>query len=158
MAERSDARRPTIVSGGQTGVDRAALDFALEFGFPHGGWCPRGRRAEDGTIPPRYRLRETESSDYAVRTRRNVEDSDATWIFAPSAALSGGTRMTAELARTLAKPLLVHTPACDADELVRWLAAHPVGRLNVAGPRASGAPELAAFVRSRLMHAFGLGG
>src|SRR5436305_1193025 len=70
----------TIFSGGQTGVDRAALDVALELGIPCSGWCPRGRRAEDGTIPPRYPLQETRSLAYPVRTRWNVRDSDGTLI------------------------------------------------------------------------------
>ena len=69
-----------IVSGGQTGVDRAALDVGLAWGLPIGGWCPRGRTAEDGPIPARYPLRETESAKYDVRTRRNVRDSDGTLI------------------------------------------------------------------------------
>ena len=70
-----------IVSGGQTGADRAALDWAIERGIPHGGWCPRGRRAEDGRIDRRYALRETPAHDYQQRTRWNVRDSDGTLIF-----------------------------------------------------------------------------
>jgi hypothetical protein len=69
-----------IVSGGQAGVDRAALDWAIARGIPHGGWCPAGRIAEDGMIPERYQLRETASPGYRERTRRNVEDSDGTLI------------------------------------------------------------------------------
>jgi hypothetical protein len=69
-----------IISGGQTGVDRAALDAAIELGIPHGGHCPRGRRAEDGRIPDRYQLTETDSAQYRVRTERNVLDADATLI------------------------------------------------------------------------------
>ena len=71
----------TIVSGGQTGADRAALDFAIRAGLPHGGWCPRGRLAEDGPLDPRYLLRETATPNYAERTAANVRDSDATSIF-----------------------------------------------------------------------------
>ena len=67
-----------IISGGQTGVDRGALDAAIELEIPHGGWCPQGRTAEDGRISDRYELRETDSPDYPVRTERNVLDSDAT--------------------------------------------------------------------------------
>src|SRR5687768_1765349 len=78
-----------IISGGQTGADRAALDFAIAHGLGHGGWCPRGRRAEDGPIPDRYRLRETAEADYAVRTRENVMDSDATLIFSVAKAIRG---------------------------------------------------------------------
>jgi predicted Rossmann-fold nucleotide-binding protein len=69
-----------LVSGGQTGVDRAALDVAIACGIPHGGWCPRGRISEAGPIPAHYQLTETDSFKYWVRTERNVIDSDATLI------------------------------------------------------------------------------
>ena len=143
----------TVVSGGQTGADRAALDFALEHGLAHGGWCPRGRPAEDGAIPARYVLRETESAEPAVRTRRNVEDSDGTVIFSLSETLTGGTLFTAEVARELDKPLLIQTPRTAASELAAWIDAHAIGTLNVAGPRASGQPGIGAFSRQRLTEA-----
>lgn len=73
-------RRLRVISGGQTGVDRAALDVALELGLPCGGWCPAGRRAEDGPIPARYPLTETAGADYVERTRRNVVEADATLV------------------------------------------------------------------------------
>jgi hypothetical protein len=95
-----------IVSGGQTGADRAALDFALEHGFPHGGWCPQGRLAEDGTIDHCYRLKETPSPTYAQRTEWNVRDSDGTVIFTLTRELAGGSLLTADFARRLGKPLL----------------------------------------------------
>src|SRR3989442_2721366 len=85
-----------IVSGGQTGVDRAALDTALALGLPCGGWCPRGRRAEDGPLPTRYPLRETPSSSYPERTVWNVRDSDGTLIL-HRGRLSGGTALTLRL-------------------------------------------------------------
>jgi Circularly permutated YpsA SLOG family len=94
-----------IVSGGQTGVDRAALDVALELGLECGGWCPRGRRAEDGEIPARYPLRETRSAGYPVRTERNVRDSDATLVL-HEGRLGRGTALTAGCARRLGRPLL----------------------------------------------------
>jgi hypothetical protein len=106
-----------IVSGGQTGVDRAALDAARAWGIPCGGWCPAGRGAEDGIIPDIYPLRETPvdpragapADSHAERTRFNVRDSDATLIIAPAPCrdLKGGTRTTIDAARELAKPLLV---------------------------------------------------
>ena len=86
-----------IVSGGQTGVDQAALDVAITNGLDHGGWCPAGRRSEDGVIPLQYRLTETETSDYAIRTRRNVVESDGTLILF-QAKISGGTQLTRRLA------------------------------------------------------------
>src|SRR6266498_3663785 len=88
-----------IVSGGQTGADRAALDWALAHGVPHGGWCPRGRKAEDGTIARLYLLTETPADSYAPRTEWNVRDSDGTAILSLSQTLTGGSRKTAELAR-----------------------------------------------------------
>jgi predicted Rossmann-fold nucleotide-binding protein len=81
IAAAADVRQITIISGGQTGADRAALDFAIEHGIPHGGWCPRGRIAEDGPIPLCYSLRETPSRRYAQRTEWNVRDSHATVVF-----------------------------------------------------------------------------
>lgn len=95
-----------IVSGGQTGVDRAALDVALELSLECGGWCPRGRRAEDGVIAAKYPLRETPMEDYRQRTEWNVRDSDATLIL-KRGELKGGTLLTAELARRYGRPLLV---------------------------------------------------
>src|SRR5437870_5407187 len=80
-----------IVSGGQTGADRAAFDWAIANNIPHGGWCPRGRLAEDGIIPDFYRMQETVSTEYVVRTERNVTESDGTVIFTIGKALTGGS-------------------------------------------------------------------
>lgn len=132
-----------MVSGGQTGVDRAALDVALALGLPCGGWCPKGRRAEDGPIDARYPLQETSGADYAERTERNVVDSDATLIISPQ-PLTGGTRLTAELAERHGKPWLAVDPSHETDALAKvvdWLARHRVQVLNVAGPRASKTPD-----------------
>lgn len=152
----------TIVSGGQTGADRAALDFAIDHYLPHGGWCPRGRRAEDGTIDERYQLSETASASYHVRTRQNVQDTDATVIFTLAEKPTGGTALTKRLALEEDKPLLHlaragHARAgsatatrSDAVALNEFVAAHNVRRLNIAGPRASQEPAIAAYVWSVL--------
>lgn len=132
-----------IVSGGQTGVDRAALDAALALGIPCGGWCPKGRRAEDGAIPERYPVAETESEAYEERTRLNVRDTDATLILA-SGPLSGGMGLTAETAEAEGKRLLVADPFSlpDVQAVTDWLAENGVRVLNVAGPRESTQPGI----------------
>jgi hypothetical protein len=148
------------VSGGQTGVDRAALDVAAELRLPQGGWCPRERRAEDGRIPDRYPLRETPSAEYTERTEWNVRDSDGTLALSRGAP-RGGTAYTLTVARALGKPHLHVDLARDADpEVVRsWLEAEAVRVLNVAGPRESDTPgigaEAAAFLRRVLAGASG---
>jgi hypothetical protein len=133
----------SIVSGGQTGVDRAALDVAMERGMAAGGWCPAGRRAEDGPISPVYPLRETPSADPAQRTEWNVRDSHGTLLLVTDAA-SAGTELTREAARTLGRPL--HLSRLDAvpgvDHFRRWLRAHKITVLNVAGPRESESPGI----------------
>ena len=130
-----------IVSGGQTGVDRAALDAALAAGIPAGGWCPKGRLAEDGVISPKYPLRETASRLYQERTRLNVTDSDGTLILAGK-ALHGGTALTKVFADRHLKPVLVANPADSGSTGVirKWLKANDVRVLNVAGPRESTRP------------------
>ena len=128
-----------IVSGGQTGVDRAALDAARELGIPHGGWCPRGRLAEDGRIRRRYRLAETPSAGYAQRTGWNVRGSGATLII-NRGRLDGGTLYTAQLAlERHRKPLLIlHLGRRIERSRVRaWLRRNRIRVLNVAGPRES---------------------
>jgi len=132
-----------IISGGQTGVDRAGLDVALESGIPCGGWCPRGRRAVDGAIPAIYPLVETDDRDYSYRTRLNVLDADGTLIL-NRGELSGGTRLTAEIAETEGKPCLVveldRSP--DPSAVLRWLQLNAVRILNVAGPREETQPGI----------------
>ncbi|MFL5382592.1 MAG: putative molybdenum carrier protein [Longimicrobiaceae bacterium] len=134
-----------IVSGGQTGVDRAALDVALELGMECGGWCPAGRAAEDGPIDARYPLRETPSPDPAQRTEWNVRDSDATLVLTSGAA-SPGTELTIEAARRLRRPLYTLDAGSpeDVGAFRRWLQVHRVRTLDVAGPRESEAPGIYA--------------
>jgi hypothetical protein len=132
-----------LVSGGQTGVDRAALDVAIALGIPHGGWCPRGRRAEDGRIPDRYAVREHESAEYAARTERNVVDSDGTLVLAIGAPRDGSA-LTVRLAKRHRKPCLVvdlDAPPASAT-IVDWIALHAIRILNVAGPRESTHPGI----------------
>jgi putative molybdenum carrier protein len=127
-----------IVSGGQTGVDRAALDFAIRRGIPHGGYCPKGRRSERGRIPDKYRLTESESPDYAARTALNVVHSDGTLILTRGEP-DGGTQRTHALCVQYGKPSFVIDleHAIDVEAFAAWLDVHRIGTLNVAGPRES---------------------
>lgn len=144
----------TIVSGGQSGVDRAALDAALASGMDVGGWCPAGRWAEDGPIHARYPLRETPSADPAERTRRNVRDSDATLVLAP-APLAGGTALTVAIARDLGRPRLILDPTSDSpDVAVDWLRQCAAETLNVAGPRESEVPGVYTSAREWMADLF----
>lgn len=137
-------RPERIISGGQTGVDRGALDAAIALGIPHGGWCPKGRRAEDGVIAASYQLSETESAEYAVRTERNVLESDATLIICRGNP-SGGTALTLWLALRHGKPhRIVHLDRSSPATVRRWLTTVRPATLNVAGPRESTAPEIAS--------------
>jgi hypothetical protein len=150
VAKAGAGSRLELWSGGQTGVDRAALDVARELGIPIGGWVPRGRLAEDGRVPERYEgLREADAADYALRTRLNVEDTDATLVLRIGEA-AGGTRTTLDTARRLRRPVLDidldrHGVADAAASVRVWLerlrATRSGIRLNVAGPRASQAPR-----------------
>jgi hypothetical protein len=145
-----------LVSGAQTGADRAALDFAIGRGIPHGGWCPKGRRAEDGRIAPRYKVIETPSKDYAQRTRWNVRDSDATLIISRSATLTGGSEYTRRCAEELDQPCLhVHPGDDDAKTIRVFLEGHRVRTLNVAGPRESTEPGIYGYVTEILERTFG---
>jgi len=131
-----------IVSGDQTGVDRGTLDAALANGTPC-GWCPGGRRAEDGTIPERYPLRPTPESDPTSRTELNLLDSDGTLVLTPG-PITGGTAHTIAAARNHHRPLLITLmqPTPDPAEIARWLINYNIRILNVAAPRESHAPGI----------------
>ncbi len=165
-AKKATSKNPTekspsnelleVVSGGQTGVDRAALDAAMELGFSVGGWCPRDRRSEDGAVPGHYPLKETAARSYSVRTEWNVRDSDGTLILVLN-EISSGTRMTVEAARTHGKPLKIeylepetkrgllsdeNSETEQVQSVVDWIRRHKIAILNVAGPRGSSSPEI----------------
>lgn len=156
---RQRPRIRRLVSGGQTGADRGGLDAALLLGLDHGGWCPRGRRAEDGSIPLGYRMRETASHHYAVRTEMNVIDSDATLIIGRG-ALAGGSALTARLSAAHGKPwLYVDLNTSTRDQAARrvqaWLRSLAIAVLNIAGPRESQSPGIADATRALLLDVLG---
>jgi hypothetical protein len=135
-----------IISGGQTGADRAALDFAIKHNIPHGGWVPKGRIAADGRIPDIYQLQEMPTDSYPERTEQNVIDSDGTLIISHG-MLTGGSANTAEMARKHARPWLhldMEKTTMDkaAQRLREWIADKNISVLNVAGPRQSGDPAI----------------
>ena len=146
-----------IVSGGQTGVDRAALEWAIMNQMLHGGWCPKGRMAEDGKIPERYLMQETPSTDFNQRTEWNVRDSDGTVILSLGPNLTGGSELTFQIARKLGKPLLHlyrSSAASSGSALVQFTRDYEIRTLNVAGPRASEEPGISLFVQKVLTEAF----
>lgn len=150
-----------LISGGQTGADIAALDVALRFGFPHGGWCPKGRRSLEGPIPTRYNLFETPSASYLQRTEWNVRDSDGTVVFTMAAVVTGGSLRTIEFARKHGKPCLHLSREVglfgyrDRSELLQaFVREHSVRRLNVAGSRESKEPGIHSWVMEVLEQAF----
>jgi predicted Rossmann fold nucleotide-binding protein DprA/Smf involved in DNA uptake len=153
-----------IISGGQTGADRAALDAALERKFPCGGWCPAGRIAEDGPIPAEYPLMETPSKKYEQRTEKNVIDSDATLIIT-SGEPEGGTALTVELARRHKKPCIIIDIEKDKrkeilSHISEWLRNMDIEVLNVAGPRKSKNQKIYPAVKhiiKKLLNSFRLG-
>ena len=150
-------RAPRIVSGAQTGADRAGLDWAIFHDTPHGGWCPKGRKAEDGEIPPHYALTETPSASYLQRTEWNVRDSDGTVTFTMAAALAGGSKRTADFAHKHGKPWLHLHPGASyepARVLLDFIHANKIAALNVAGSRGSKEPKVASFVKQTLEEAF----
>lgn len=149
MNDEALCQLQAIVSGGQAGVDRGALDAALELGFPCGGWCPPGRLAEDGAIPACYPLRELHSGGYRERTIRNIVDSDGTLVVRFGQP-EGGTALTIQQCERRGRPHLsidaATVPVDEAVELVRgFLVRYRIATLNVAGPRASKEPMAHAY-------------
>jgi len=135
-----------IISGGQTGADRAALDYAIEFNIPYGGWVPKGRKTEDGTLPDKYKLQEMPTSDYSTRTEKNILAADGTLIVSHG-RLTGGSALTQFLSEKQNKPFMHvdfnRMSIDEASEAVRiWLEKNQIETLNVAGPRASKDPEI----------------
>lgn len=138
-----------ILSGGQTGADRAALDFAIAYNIPHGGWCPQGRKAEDGIINSCYNVTETPSGDYSQRTQWNVRDSDGTVVFTVSQKLSGGSLETIEFAKQMSKPCIHISQEGNSQHgnmLRDFIKQHSITVLNVAGSRGGKEPGVGVFV------------
>ena len=140
------AYKMKIISGGQTGADRAALDAAINLGISHGGWLPRGRKTEDGPLPQRYGLQELESAKYRDRTEKNILASDGTLILS-FGSLTGGSALTEALAIRHNRPCLyldleLINQAQAATIVKDWLLEHRIDIVNVAGPRASGEPRI----------------
>lgn len=135
--------RPSkIISGGQTGVDVAALDWAIENGIQHGGWCPKGRLCESGKIPPQYLLDEIDRASYPIRTRMNVRDSDATLILYRK-PMGAGTALTLRCSQQADKPHLavLLTETCG-ESVADWIGSIQPETLNIAGPRESSHPGI----------------
>lgn len=138
MLTKSNHTTPQLIlSGGQTGVERAALDWALAADIAHGGWCPRGRTSQDGPLPERYKLKETEAIGYSQRTRMNVRDADATLII-HHGLLVGGTRRTLRFADEMKKPVQLVDLSKDWQSqtihVLAWWSERGLHSLNVAGP------------------------
>jgi len=132
-----------VISGGQTGVDRAGFDAAIKSGIPIGGYCPRGRLAEDGTIPDTYPMIELESVEPYYRTEQNVIHSDGTLIL-NKGILSAGTKLTHTSTINYGKPCLIiqldSNKIVEPAHVIRWIGGHLINILNIAGPRESKYP------------------
>ena len=151
-----------IISGGQTGSDRGGLNAAIKIGIPHGGTCPQDRRAEDGVIPLKYKLKQTNSSEYPPRTTINVLDSDGTIVFTVGKP-ERGSALTLSLCNKHKKPslhidlgIMTHPPA--AQLIAQWITREKINVLNVAGNRESVFPGIEKQVEEVLIHALTLGG
>jgi hypothetical protein len=147
-----------IISGGQTGSDRAVLDVAIEMGIPHGGWIPKGRKTEDGTLPDKYRLHETKTINYPQRTELKIVDSDGTLIISHG-KLTGGSALTQRLSNKHRKPCLyIDLNAIDEPKAVQiissWINTREIRTLNVVGPRASKDHDIYDATKRILQHVF----
>ena len=136
-------RNIKIISGGQSGVDRAALSFALENNIPCGGWCPKGRLAEDGPIDKKYPLKETNTTRYVVRTKLNVDEGDGTLILYTD-KIGKGTRYTSKYAALRLKHLMMVNISENgqSEKVKNWLEKYDIETLNIAGPRESSSPGI----------------
>ena len=135
-----------IISGGQTGADRAALDVAINLGIPHGGWVPKGRRTEDGKLGDKYQMKEMPTFNYPDRTEKNVLDSDGTLILSHG-KLTGGSSLTRKLAKEHNRAWIhIDMDSLSVHQAARtirtWISRHEIGILNVAGPTAGKDPEI----------------
>ena len=135
-----------IISGGQTGADRAALDFAIKHNIPHGGWIPKRRLAEDGQLPNHYQLQEMPTEEYSKRTEKNVLDSDGT-VIVSHGHLTGGSALTQFFAEKHEKPCvhidLSNLTMREASIIINnWIKWHKITTLNIAGPRGSKDPKI----------------
>ena len=149
-----------IISGGQTGADQAGLDVAIKHNIPHGGWIPRGRMTEDGSLPEKYHLQEMPTKSYPKRTEKNIMDSDGTLI-ASHGKLTGGSALTRRLAKQHLKPWLHlnmdKMSLSYASRLLKsWIIDNGIKVLNVAGSRASGDPEIYDVTVQALESALGM--
>jgi predicted Rossmann-fold nucleotide-binding protein len=144
-----------LISGGQTGVDRAALDFAIAHQIECGGWCPKGRIAEHGIIPIKYPLTETSGSDYRERTKLNVNDSNGTLIFI-NGYIDKGTKLTMDTAADLKKPCFIFdfSKTTEKEKLLNWLSENKIKTLNIAGPRESNSAGIYGLVYDVLKKIF----
>lgn len=146
-----------VLSGGQTGVDRAALDVAIELGVAHGGWCPAGRDADDGVIPDKYQLTETAEQDHTVRTENNVKDADGT-LMIYRGELHGGTAYAIEMAKHLNKPVLALNldQDIDVEEVFDWVQSNNIRIINIGGQRETKNPGIYFQSRKILSKLFNL--
>ena len=149
-----------IISGGQTGADRAALGFAIKHNIPHGGWIPKGRLAEDGRLPDHYQLQEMATKEYSKRTEKNVLDSDGT-VIVSHGSLTGGSSLTRAFAKQYKKPW-IHLDLKEvsfddaAERLSEWVLRNGIKVLNVAGPRGSKDPKIYQATMDLLESSFAL--